>query len=96
MLMWRFASIQFSWGFDCERPHEAQAALGIWIDPHDISPAADFLVEAFEHVGRLQVLAMLMGQSEEGQRLFDRLLDPTGQTRIPGRPFGKPGFLDPT
>jgi hypothetical protein len=78
-------------GFDCERPHEAQAALGIWEDPHDISPAADFLVEAFKHVGRLQVLVMLTWQPEEGQRLFDRLLDPTGQTRIAGRPFGKPG-----
>lgn len=33
-------------GFDGEGAHEAQAALGVWKDAHDLGAAADFLVEA--------------------------------------------------
>lgn len=38
-------------GLDGERPDEAQAAFGVGEDAYDIGAPADFLIEAFEHVG---------------------------------------------
>lgn len=37
------------------------------------------------------MFVMLAWQSQEGQCLFDCLLDPTGQARIACRPLGEPG-----
>lgn len=77
-------------GFDGERPDEAQEALGVGKDAHDVGSAPDLLVEAFEHVGGLQVLVVPARQPEEGQRALDVLLGPCGDPRIAGRPFGEP------
>lgn len=38
-------------GFEGQRPDEAQAAFGVGEDELDIGAPADFLVEAFQHVG---------------------------------------------
>ncbi len=69
-------------GFDGECAHEAQAAFGVGKDTHDIGSAADFLVEALEHVGALEVLVVGAWQPEEGERLLDGVLDPAGQPGI--------------
>jgi hypothetical protein len=41
-----------------ERPNEAQAAPGVGEDSDYIDALPDLLVEAFQHVGRLHVLAV--------------------------------------
>jgi hypothetical protein len=69
-------------GFDGERPDEAQAALNIWEEAHDVGSTPDLLVETLQHVGGLEVLVVLARQPEEGQRLFDGLLRPARQARI--------------
>ena len=53
--------------------------------------ALDLLVEAFEHVGALEMLMVLAGQPVEGERLLDGLFDPSDELRVAGRPFGDPG-----
>jgi hypothetical protein len=55
-----------------------------------VGAAFDLLVEAFEHVGALEMLMMLAGKPVEGQRLFDRFLDPSDEFGIAGGSFGDP------
>lgn len=45
-------------GFDREGSDPAPAALGSWEDAYDIGASPDLLVEAFEHVGRLDMLVV--------------------------------------
>jgi hypothetical protein len=78
-------------GFDCQRPHQPQAALGIGEDPHDVGAALDLLVEALEHVGRFEMLMVLARQPVESQGLVDVFFDPGGEPRLFGRPSGEPG-----
>ena len=78
-------------GFDGQRAHQPQAALGIGEDAHDVSSAFDLLVETLQHVGRFEMLVMLTRQPVEGQRLIDVVFDPTGELGIFARPLGEPG-----
>jgi hypothetical protein len=36
---------------DRQRPHQSQSVLGVGEDAHNVGPALDLLVQAFEHVG---------------------------------------------
>jgi hypothetical protein len=69
-------------GLDCERSHQAEATLFIGKDPHDMGPAFEFFVQAFQHVGAFEMLMMLARQPVEGEGLVDILFDPAGELRI--------------
>ena len=71
-------------GFDRERPHQPEAAFGIGKDPHDMGAALDLLVEALEHVGRLEMLMVLARQPVKSQRLVDVFFYPAGEPRVFG------------
>ena len=47
---------------DRQRPHQPQTALGVGKGAHYLGTSFQFLVQPFEHVGRLHVLMMLQGQ----------------------------------
>jgi hypothetical protein len=59
-------------------------------DAHDVGTAADFLVEAFEHVGAFEMLMVLAREPVEGERLLDGLLDPSDELGVTGDPLGDP------
>ena len=76
-------------GLDRQRPHQ-QAAFRIGEDAHHMSAALQFLVQAFEHVGRLHMLVVLPRQPVVGERFLDILFDPIAQLGVLGLPFGEP------
>jgi len=61
-----------SGGFDGDRALGAGISRH-WEDAHDIGAPADLHVEAFQHIGRLEMLVMLPRQADEG--LLDVLLN---------------------
>ena len=65
-------------GFDRECPHQPQAAVAIGKDAHDMGASPDLLVQALQHVGRLEMLVVLARQPIERQCLVDILFDPAG------------------
>jgi hypothetical protein len=62
--------------------------------------ALDLLVEAFEHVGALEMPMMLARKPLESERFLDGFLDPADELGVAGSPFGDPcrevlaGLLD--
>jgi hypothetical protein len=54
---------------------EAQASVCIGEDAHDVGSAADFLVEAFEHIGALEMLMVLAREPVEREGFLDGFLD---------------------
>ena len=68
-----------------------QAVELVGEDAHDAGPPPDFLVEALEHVGAIEMLLVLAEQAVEGERLLDRLVDPADELFIADAPFGDPG-----
>ena len=77
--------------FGGQRADEAQAACVVWEDAHDQGAALEFLVEAFEQVGALEMFVMGMREAMESEGLFDVFLDPGGELGV----FGLPA-LDPS
>jgi hypothetical protein len=95
MLMYRFASIRFSLVSTASALTRRRQLL-VFGKMRDIGAAADFLVEALEHVRAFQVLVMLARQAEECQCWIDVLFGPAGEPGIAGRPFGQPcGKISP-
>ncbi len=60
-------------GLDRQRSHQTQAALRVRKHPDDVRPALDLLIEALQHVRRLQVFVVLARQAVERQGLLDRV-----------------------
>jgi hypothetical protein len=52
--------------------------------------APDFLVEAFEHVGAIEMFVMLARKPVECEGLLDCFLDPSDEFWVAGSPFGDP------
>ena len=76
---------------DSQRPDEPQTALGIGEDSHHTGAPPDLLVKAFQHVGRLHVLAVRQRQAEIGQDLLDVVFHPAGELGVFTAPFAKSG-----
>ena len=53
--------------FRGEGAHQAQAALLVGEDADDLGAAFEFLVEAFEEVGALEVFVMSLWETVEGE-----------------------------
>ena len=66
-------------GLDRQRSYQPEAAFGIGEDPHHMSAALDLLVDALQHVGRLEMLMVLARQPVKRQRLVDVLFNPAGE-----------------
>src|SRR5215472_2732983 len=77
-------------GLHREGPHQPQTAVAIREDAHDMGPPLDLLVQALQHVGRLEVLMVLARQPVKGQGLVDILFDPTGELEVFAGPFSEP------
>jgi hypothetical protein len=77
-----------------------QASVCIGEDAHDVGSAADFLVEAFEHIGALEMLMVLAREPVEREGFLDGFLDPCDELGVAGRPLSDPcgevlaGLLD--
>src|SRR5947207_4408759 len=61
---------------DSQYPDQPQTARGVGEDAHDMGAALQFLVQPFEHVGRLHVLVIRQRQPVVGRSLPDVVLDP--------------------
>ena len=62
--------------FNCERPDQAQSAFLVGEDANDMGAALKFLINAFEHIGALEMLVVLSGQPVKGESFLDVLFDP--------------------
>ena len=77
--------------FGGECADQAQAACFVGEDAHDERAALEFLVEAFEQVGALEMFVMGLRQPVEGEGFLDLFFDPGGQLRVFGLPAFDPG-----
>jgi hypothetical protein len=69
---------------------QAQAALRVGKDPHHRGAELNFLVQALEQVGALEMLVMLAWESIKAQRFFEVPFDLGGAPRIFARPPRQP------
>ena len=69
---------------------EAQAALVVWKDAHDVSAAFDFLVETFEQVGAFDVFVVFARLAVKGPGLLDIFLHPCAEFGMLWRPQVEP------
>jgi hypothetical protein len=65
--------------FDYEGPDQAQSAFLVGEDANNMGAALKFLINAFEHIGTLEMLVVLPGQPVKGESFLDILFDPRGQ-----------------
>ena len=70
---------------------QAQTTRFVGEDAHDQRAALEFLVEAVEEVGALEMFVMGLRQAIEGEGLFDLRFDPGGEFGIFGLPAFEPG-----
>lgn len=76
--------------FGGEGADQAQAALLVGEDAHDLRAPLEFLVEPFEEVGAPEVVVVCPRLAVEGPRLLDAFLDPGAELGIPGLPAAEP------
>ena len=70
---------------------QTQATGFVGKDADDLRAALEFLVEAFEQVGALEMFVMALRQAVKGEGFLDLRFDPSGQFRVFGRPAFEPG-----
>ena len=70
---------------------ESKAACVVWEDADDLGAALEFLAEALDEVGALEVLVMALGQAVKSKSFLDLLFDPNGELGILGLPVLDPG-----
>src|ERR1700675_2261348 len=78
-------------GLDGQGADQAQTALRVGKDPHHLSPAFNFFVQALEHVGALEMLMVLAWEAVEAKRFFEVLFNPGSEPRVFTRPSRQPG-----
>jgi hypothetical protein len=82
--------------FHHQGSNQPKTASPIGKDPHHISATSNLFINAFQQVGRLQMLMMLFGEAIEGQSLFNLLFDPITEFGVFCLPLVQPGGQIPS
>jgi hypothetical protein len=75
---------------DRGRPHEPQATVFNGEDAHQQGAPVDLLVEAFEQVGRPEVVVVGARQTVKGERFLEVGFDPVAELAVHTLPAGQP------